>query len=350
MIKQAACLLTNLVSKFLLAKQNPVILLMALSLAIGASQSSALAVSFKVTSMETKDGDNNYTFSSDNTGQIVTPEGYNNVTSFTVDRTETESVVENITIPTANKFFALRTDGVTTRYPIQPKFDPVNGGPLNGKLYNDDDDYLSAGANGLSLSTGVNKISSQAVETLIFPVVYIDPSKVDDGMVDFFAADIAFNQSPDTWNLLDEQGAVVASLITEGNIASDPGDHDGGNDWTELGKQNVNRWDNQKNQLDTKWGNTSRSVSAIAFELADFDLVTGANWANVRSMEIIIADETDIPRTDYAFIASNTDSIRFANQVHAPEPLTILGSFTALGFGGLFKRKFSKKKNSKQDS
>ena len=32
-----------------------------------------------------------------------------------------------------------------------------------------------------------------------------------------------------------------------------------------------------------------------------------------------------------------------------PEPLTILGSLTALGFGTLFKREISKKKNLKQD-
>lgn len=33
-----------------------------------------------------------------------------------------------------------------------------------------------------------------------------------------------------------------------------------------------------------------------------------------------------------------------------PEPLTILGSVTALGLGALFKRELSKKRNSKQDS
>ncbi len=38
------------------------------------------------------------------------------------------------------------------------------------------------------------------------------------------------------------------------------------------------------------------------------------------------------------------------NLADVPEPLTILGTSTALGFGALFKREFSKNKNSKQDS
>ncbi len=90
--------------------------------------------------------------------------------------------------------------------------------------------------------------------------------------------------------------------------------------------------------------NLNPEQSSIAFDLEflntgkfnfNFDAGAGTSGRN-----ILFAGEVNF-HLDEEF---QTDII------HVPEPLTILGSFTALGFGALFRRELAKKKNSKQDS
>ncbi len=323
-MKKSTYLSTKLKSQSFFCEKKYAVALFASILGMGMMQSSVLAVSFTVTQMTTDEG-----FIFDDPNSIaVTPTGLNNVTSFTID----DGTPEGNKIFT-DDFFAIQTEGVSTTSPIQPI--SADG----TKLYDDDDSYLSAGVNGLSLSTGVNKITRQNIETLIFPVLSINLDAIGDGEVDFFVTDIAQNQSPDTWRLLDINGDVVASLITEGNKSNDGGDYTDGTDWNLLGKQNLARWDNNGNQIDATWG-SNRNVSALAFELSDFSLVNGASWEDVSSMSLTVGEETNKPRTDYAFISSNVNSISFVNQVQpVPEPTTVLGTFMALGVGNLFRKK-----------
>ncbi len=233
----------------------------------------------------------------------LTPTGLNNVLSFTVEPTAGGVSSQIATTP----YFGLKPAIVDTPFPIQYK-------GVGGKLFADDAEYLSAGTQGLSLSTGINKITDQASETWFFPVISLDSSAIGDGLVDFFAADIANNQSPDLWELLDSAGGVVASLTTEGPQT-------GGNDWNRLGTQNLDRW---RNADDTLLAFNNRQMSAMAFELSEFIGLTQANASSVASMRITIADPSSSdpqPRTDYAFISSDINAIKFSNQVSAvPAP------------------------------
>lgn len=263
----------------------------------------------------------------------LTPDGLNNVLAFTVEPTAGGGAATQIS--TAS-YFGLQPATVDTPFPIQPK--TINGTPVTGKLFADDAAYLSAGTQGLSLSTGINKITNQARETWFFPVIFIDPTAVNDGVVDFLVADIANNQSPDLWELLDVNDAVIASITPEGPQT-------GGNDWNRIGTQNLNRWRNSDNTL---LNFPDRHLSAMALELSEFVGLTSANANQVASMRITIANPAasdSQPRTDYAFISSDINSIRFSNQVQpqpAPAPGALLLLLGSLPFLALFRRRAGK--------
>lgn len=259
----------------------------------------------------------------------LTPDGINNVLSFTVEPTAGGAATQISTAP----YFGLKPATVDTPFPIQPK--TINGTPVTGKLFANDADYLSAGTQGLSLSTGINKITNQGSEEWFFPVIFIEPTAIGDGIVDFLVADIANNQSPDLWELLDVNGLVVASITPQGPQT-------GGNDWNRVGTQNLNRWRNSDNTL---LSFNNRHLSAMALELSEFSGLTAANANQVASMRITIADPGSSdpqPRTDYAFISSDINSIRFSNQVQpspAPAPDALLLMLSGLSLLALIRRR-----------
>ena len=290
-------------------------------LGLGVIQQSALAVSFTVTQITSEEAIFN------EPSDTLTPTTLNNVLSFTVEPSGGGSSTQIST----EDFFALAPDNVDTPFPIQYK-------GVGDKLFVNDQDYLTAGTNGLSLSTGINKTTAQDPEAFFFPVVFLNPTAINDGAVDFFAADIANNQSPDLWELLDADGNRVASLVTEGTI-TDPTDPD----WNRVGTQNLERIRNSNNQI---LNFDDRELSGLAVELSDFTGLTALNAGSVASMRITIADPDNLvdnrPRTDYAFISSNINSIRFENQVQpetVPEPTTSLFSLgVTLGLGLLSRK------------
>jgi hypothetical protein len=256
-------------------------------------------------------------------GDTLTPATLNNVTGFLyAPKGGGTPVAADI-----GNFFGLRPSTVDTPYPIQYQ-------GLATKLFPNDADFLSAGTQGMSLSTGINKISSQAREVWTFPVILLNPATIGDSVPDFFAADIANNQSPDLWELLDGSGNVIASTTTQGAQT-------GGDDWTRLGTLHLDRYQNPGGPVQSF---NDREMSALAIELSDFVGLNMTNAADVRSMRFSIADPgfagDNSPRTDYAFIASDIRSVQFSNQVTAaPEPATLaLVGFALVGLA-LFRRR-----------
>lgn len=303
---------------------------------------SAIAVQFDLTEIKTDEG---HIFNSTNSGTVYTPTGLNSVTEFTVEYDDGSGGTASTTInPASDNFQALEVTSIYTDSPIQYR-------GVGGKLYSNDSEYLTGGINGLSLSTGVNKSQSDTIlDTLIFPVVSIDASAIGDNSPDFIAADIALYQSYDKWDLLDINGDVVGSIVptpyatSNSNQPSNP-------DWSEiLGNQALARYRNSTSTLQDPW--FDRTVSGLALELSDFDGLTTANASDVVSMRITLSDDTvqspaitdydGKPRTDYAFFASDTDSIDlgFQGQEIPFEFSPGLGIIISLGiFGSNYARR-----------
>jgi len=277
----------------------------ALSLSFWVCQS-AFAALYTVIELETEEAVFN------EPSDTLAPTTLNNVVGFTVERGNGPS-----SRISTESYYGLRPASVDTPFPIQPK--TLDGQNLSTKLFAYDADYLSAGRQGLSLSTGINKTTSQQRESWFFPVIFLDPSAVDDDIVDFLVADIADNQSPDLWEFLDSNGDPIASITTEGPQT-------GGTDWNRIGTLNLNRWSNAAGQVEAF---NNRELSAMALELSDFTGLTSANASLVASMRVTIADpslSSQRPRTDYAFISSDINSIRFSNQLgpaNIPSPSTV---------------------------
>lgn len=234
--------------------------------------------------------------------------GFNSVTEFKVK--DGSNAVQTYTIGSGSgeaNFVALEANGVDVPYVIQPQGSRNLSSSTNFLLPNQED-YLSAGANGLSLSTGINKVSTQDQEIFTFPVLTIDSAKVGDNVVDILVSDVAQNQSPDRLELLDVNGNTIASLTPQSS------------DWQHLGKQNLERVDTATGNVSTTEGffTQPRNVSGLALELSDFELdsgggsLTGTEAASVTSMRISIAETpTTKPKTDYGFFAADRESVTF---------------------------------------
>ena len=302
---------------------------------------SALAVQLDLTEIKT---DETHTFNSANSGTLYIPGGLNSVTEFTVEYDDGSGGTTSITInPTTDNFAALEVRSVYSDAPIQYQ-------GIGSKLYSNDYEYLTGGTNGLSLSTGINKSTSDTIlDTLTFPVFSIDSSAIGDNSPDFIAADIALFQSYDKWELLDNNSDVVGSIVPTPYETSGS-DKPSNPDWSGiLGNQALARYKNSTNTLTDPWQN--RPVYGLALELSDFDGLTTANAGSVTSMRITLSDDTvqnppitnydGKPRTDYAFFAADTDSIVLGAQQQVPFEFSPgLGIILSLGiFGSNYARR-----------
>ncbi len=255
---------------------------------------------FSVNSISTDEG---FTFNSPSVD--VQPTGLNNVTSFQVDGTDTYTIGNGVG---ESDFVGLEVNAVDVPNVIQyAGANAVNSG--TNFLLPNQQDYISAGNRGLSLSTGLNKVASQDQEIYTFPVITIDSAKVGDGLVDFFVADIAQNQSLDSWEFLDSSGNTVASIVPQPHNAANP-------DWVELGRQDLERVNTNTGVVQSF---DNRSVYGLALELSDFTLegtsnpLTSTEASQISSLRISVGETiNEPPRTDYAFFSADRDSIQLA--------------------------------------
>lgn len=240
-----------------------------------------------------------------------TPTGLNSLTSFSVQDSS-----NNTATYSADNFFALAPTGITSRFGLQ-----FQGTDPQSQLFSDRESYLTSGQNGLSLSTGINLRSRDPVENWQFQRIFLDNTKVGDGIPDFIAADLAQGQSADRWTLRDAMGVALASIVVEQN------------DWNLLGEQDLAQVDFNNG---TARDFVGRELWGLALELSDFEKEDGSGFlssADASLLDDIAFLTLDVPgdgtgpRTDYGFIASNTDTIAFIQQV--PEPS--LGLLTSLG-------------------
>ena len=305
---------------FLASKSLPFIKLIIYCTAFAHIQPT-LAVQFDFTEMTT---DENFTYDGSANSEGIQPTGLNNLTQFKVEWDNggsTQTDIYNIGSGAGEfDFVGLEINATNTSRVIQyVGANQVNSG--TNFLFPNDNDYISAGDRGLSLSTGLNKTGTNDTETITFPVLTFDTSTVGDDIVDLVVADIAENQSFDSWELLDSSGSTVASLTPEPySFNNTPLPN---NDWHRLGSQNLERVTVSNGTLQTTGSNftdNAKSVYGLALELSDFVLssdgvspLDSATAANVTSMRISVpASGQTASKTDYAFFGANTDSITFA--------------------------------------
>lgn len=80
-------------------------------------------------------------------------------------------------------------------------------------------------------------------------------------------------------------------------------------------------------------------ITGVTLTSGDASLITGTSFTN-NSITILLASYRVTPRT------SNTWSFAIQSKTASvPEPLTILGTGTAIGFGAVFRRKLAKKQS-----
>lgn len=263
---------------------------------------------FTVTSITTDEGMN---FDGVNGGtelNPLVPVGYNSVTSYSyTDGVNPGTVVFN------GFYSSLPVATINTEQIVQPS-------QYTAPLFPTAGEYLNAGVNGMSLSTGINKIKKNLPDTFRFTLTSIDISAVGDGIPDFFAADIASGQSDDTIYFLDASSNLLASRVLNSN------------DWTQaLGYQKIDRFDLTTGTHTLNGDDNSKPVNAIALELSEFSLEPGVTWEYLADhaveLQVGIPYET---KTDYAFLFA-VDS-RTINVAPIPEPAA-MGLIT---LGGLF--------------
>jgi len=82
--------------------------------------------------------------------------------------------------------------------------------------------------------------------------------------------------------------------------------------------------------------NTQQSAGNIKFNFNDFSNFAATDFTSVESVSLTVNGP------------ENTDFVADSLVTSVPEPLTILGSGLALGFGGLFKKEYSRKRQKAQ--
>jgi len=210
-----------------------------------------------------------------------------------------------------------------------PKF--TDGDP-NSQYYTGSGDaasYLSHGSRGMSFATGVNVVNGDPPQTFTIPISVIDPSTFGSLSAPvIIAGDIANGQSSDVWEFLAADDTVVATYSSvQGN-------------WDRFGEHTIDRLSQDGTTLIEN--DENKTMAIMGFRFTDADLMNSLGWADVTQLRISIAAPT---RTDYAFIALNTDAI-FSTALVTPSPTPEPSTFFFMLIGTAllkYRRKFTSK-------
>lgn len=281
----------------------------------------ARAVQFDFTEISTDEG---HVYNNSPSSFGIRPTGLNNVTQFKVEwdnggttQTDTYKIGSGVG---EFDFKGLDINVTNTSNVIQY----VGAHQLNtgtDYLFSNPHEYVFAGDRGLSLSTGLNKVGTTDTEIITFPLSIIDINAVGDNVVDLFAADIAENQSYDSWDFIDENGNILAIAdLQPYSFNETPLPN---NDWHELGTQHLERiiissntlqTENSPRSRDRRFSNDPKKVYGVALEISDFKKADGSpldatTAQQVRGMRISIPEASQQDsKTDYAFFGINQDS------------------------------------------
>ena len=91
---------------------------------------------------------------------------------------------------------------------------------------------------------------------------------------------------------------------------------------------------------DLDWVDTPGIITGVTLTSGDASLISGISFTD-DTITIELLSYTVPPQAAVETWSFNIET----SKETVPEPLTILGSLTALGFGGFFKRKLNKKRN-----
>lgn len=91
---------------------------------------------------------------------------------------------------------------------------------------------------------------------------------------------------------------------------------------------------------DLDWVDTPGIITGVTLTSGDASLISGISFTD-DTITIDLLSYTVPPQAAVETWSFNIET----SKETVPEPLTILGSLTALGFGGFFKRKLNKKRN-----
>lgn len=266
------------------------------------------------------------------------PTSYNNISSYTYSTTSGDSVVTN-TVTIGDNYQSLTVYESSSSNVIQPVNSTDQTDDYITPLLESDADYLNAGSNGMSLSTGINKTPKYDPDSYVFSLSGFDVDIVGDGGVDFFAADIAYNQSSEEISIWDDNGNIIAEYVMT------PADWDAEIGWQQVDRINTDGSINYEDFI--------APVSVIAIELSDFTLTEGWDWDMVATNAAFIqvdvpaldddeeVDDDNPPKTDYAFLfAVNTDEID-VTPMAIPEAQSAAYILFTLGIGMGIRRFFT---------
>lgn len=194
--------------------------------------------------------------------------------------------------------------------------------------------YLSHGARGLSLSTGINYVASRDPQTEItFDATVSNAADLLDGTPDFLFGDVADSHSDDLFQMLDAQGDVILSATLANG------------QWSDLGNHTIDRVEyNGSGDPFVTDDDTNRGVGLLAFSVEASDLVDNSiafetQMADVAQFRITIPGSGSQPKTDYAFFGVNINALDVPTAV-VPEPgaLSLLAGLLMLLHVGVARR------------
>ena len=170
--------------------------------------------------------------------------------------------------------------------------------------------YLTAGENGLSFSTGLNLRNDRGFTFTVAMTFTQNPLNATGPL--FIAGDNAKNQSLDTWDFLDDQRNVIASVQSQD---PDESPTSGQAVWTKIANWDPERIATADGKNEGKF-NGAREISFLAFSLGttDFNSAAGyssSDYGSITQLRITSPNNSpyDYAKTDWAFIATNNDYV-----------------------------------------
>lgn len=308
---------------------------------------SSAVVNFAITDAIVLDDGN---FQSLNSSSLYTPAGDADLQSFTSGGTtyDTANFISGVSVGNAQ----LNAPGFIQRAGFVDEFDPkfTDGDPTSQFQTGSTDvaSFLSHGARGLSMSTGINYIADRdPISTIKFDATISDTNALLDSTPDFLFGDVANSHSDDIFRLRDASGnALIEVTLLNGA-------------WSDMGRHVIDRLNADGSNLSdsvlgdpTRADNTNKGVGLIAFSLEVSDLTpyaianfgsTEADFlaamGTVAEIEIVVGGVADGPRTDYAFFGINENAIDAPSAVPEPATAGLLLGVAVIGFAGLRRRR-----------